>query len=211
LDPSFFGGLLYTNGHGNEQEGQPNVSYQIDSSEPSAEMHTLSKVYSYHASYSGEGNDPESLGVSPLRSGSVAQPNAGAAELPSPIPTVNATNHDISTIASPSLGGDSDEPSSSMLMDSSEGREPGDLTDLIPPEQPSWVDQVLQAQQGSPTQVFGSFRAGGIVSEAIFHGSGGGLDDDEEGDVRGREEEVDVEEADAKRRAEEEAAQDMLI
>ena len=204
LKDSLFDNLLGANCHGDEQEGQPNVSYEIGSrAEPSAEMQSLSKIYSYHPSYSGEGNDPESLGLSPLRSGSVARPNAGAAELPSPIAT-NETNHDISTIASPSLGSDSDEPSSSILMDSSEGRSEGDLTYRIPLETPSWAKDGNLRQVPTPS-TFRSFRAEGLDMEAILHGSGGGLADDEERDVLGREEEeeeADVEEVDAKRRAE---------
>ena len=168
LKDSLFDNLLGANGHGDEQEGQPNVSYEIGSrAEPSAEMQSLSKIYSYHPSYSGEGNDPESLGLSPLRSGSVARPNAGAAELPSPIAT-NETNHDISTIASPSLGSDSDEPSSSILMDSSEGRSEGDLTYRIPLETPSWAKDGNLRQVPTPS-TFRSFRAEGLDMEAILH------------------------------------------
>ena len=203
LKDSLFDDLLGANGHGDEQEGQPYVYHEIGSSraEPSAEMLSLSEPYEYHVSYSRGGNDPESLGVSPRRSGSVARPDVGAAELLSPIPTVNATIRDISTIASPSLGSDSE--TTSALMDTSEGGEEGNLSYLVPSEERSWVAQALQAQQGSPTQVFGSFRAEGLDMEAIFHGSVGGLDDDDEGDVLGREEEeANVEEADAKRRAE---------
>ena len=209
LKDSLFGNLLGGNGHGDEQEGQPNVSYEIDArAEPSAEMQSLSEPYSYQVSYSRGGNDPESLGLSPLRSGSVAPPNAGAAELLSPILTVNKTKHDISTIASPSL--DDDSETTSALMDTSEVRSEGDLTYRIPLETPSWAKDGNLRQVPTPS-TFRSFRAEGlhVDMEAIFHGSGGGLDDvddDDEGDVLGREEEeeeeADVEEADAKRRAE---------
>ena len=201
--------------------GNPPASNTSDSqAEPSAETSSLLEIdseqsnspsttgeFGHHDSSSGEGDgSAQSIDASPLRSGlKVAHPIAGgAAGMLSPIPNVNET-HDAHDIPSPSL--DDESETTSMIMDSSEGREPGDLTGRIPSEEASWVAQALQAQQGSPTPVFGSFRAEDIP-EAIFHGSGGGLDDDDDADVlgRGEEEEADVEEADAKRRAEEEAA-----